>query len=135
MLCHSCGHLLPSHYHSKLCEEVIEIKCLTCNKKFSNIQYLKKHEKCHNNDYVFKCELCTKIFTRKDNLNVHINNVHECISQLHFCEVCNAKFKRKSDLKRHLMVHSATFYMCKHCNKKFSFNYNLQRHIKSVHSK
>ena len=135
MLCQFCGHLIPSHYHSKVCKEVIENQCSTCSKKFTNMQYLKKHEKCHIKDYVFKCVQCTMVFTRKCNLIVHIKNIHACVSQLHVCEVCNAKFKRRSDLKRHLNVHSSIIYICKYCDKKFTFNCNLQRHIKSVHSK
>ena len=135
MLCHVCGHLIPSCYHSKICKEVIAIQCPTCNKKFANMQYLKKHEECHNKDHVFKCIYCKMVFTRRYNLNVHIKEIHERISQLHFCEGCSSKSKRKSDLKRHFNVHSTKYYICKVCNKTFSFNHNLQRHIKTVHHK
>ena len=100
MLCQACGYFLPNTYHSKVCQQIIKLKCKICDKVFSKMKYLQNHEKVH--DYqIFKCKFCTKQLSTKSNLNIHIKLCHRSCTYFEVCEVCKAKFKRKSDLTRH----------------------------------
>ena len=55
----------------------------------------------------FQCDVCKKTFNQKQNLEKHINNVHEVIKD----------------------------YNCSFCMKRFSRHEHLQKHVKYMHSK
>lgn len=43
----------------------------TCNKSFSRKEHLLRHEVSHTGQKMFTCDVCKKLFSRKDNLNKH----------------------------------------------------------------
>jgi transposase-like protein len=69
---------------------------------------------------MFKCDLCSKTFTSKFNLERHKNNKKPCnaIKESYNCDICKSNF----DYKAHLDIHNKT--------KKHINNYNV--HIENL---
>jgi uncharacterized Zn-finger protein len=53
---------------------------------------------------MFTCNVCLKIFKRKDNLMVHIKSVHE--GRKFSCEICKKSYTRKYVLDKHKEAHT-----------------------------
>ena len=88
-LCETCGHIIPSRYHSRKCKGEIKIKCFYCEKTFSP-NLLKRHERIHF-PATLSCQFCPLKFKRKDSLHNHIKFCHEDCSKLHICDICGSK--------------------------------------------
>ena len=58
----------------------------------------------------FQCDLCKKLFTRKDNLRSHMRT-HNEVPQFD-CTVCGKAFLRQHDRKRHEKLHSEKQFVC-----------------------
>ena len=56
-------------------------------------------ESIHEN-VSFECDLCQQIFTRKDNLQVHMRT-HANKRPKIICEVCRQEFTSKPELRAH----------------------------------
>ena len=55
----------------------------------------------HNGKKPFDCNVCSKIFTHKSNLNKHIKIVHEG-KKPYACSICSSAFATKQSLKKHI---------------------------------
>ncbi|GAB1604167.1 zinc finger protein 470-like [Argonauta hians] len=76
------------------------------------------------------CNLCGKVFSRRDNLERHLNN-HQG-EKLFFCEFCGKSFLRKSYLKLHHRIHSGERpFQCGVCGRSFTRDDHLLRHHRS----
>ena len=77
-------------------------KCDICSKTFTRKNNLKRHYLSHNpNRELFQCHKCHKHFNRSDSVVRH-----ECGEKNHFnsylkCEICCKHFSRKDNLKVH----------------------------------
>lgn len=95
--------------------------CTICNKKYSSLFSLRQHIKCiHVNQAIFKCKECDKRFSRKANLDSHMN-VHSNDKKFK-CDVCGLKLKTKANLRIHKKIHSTDpndLISCGICNKMF----------------
>lgn len=88
----------------------------------------------------FKCDLCSKGFTRALNLQSHMRSHNN--EKPFICHVCDAAFSRQNDLKRHSKLHSGgTSYVCEGflengakwgCGRTFSRLDKLKEHHKSA---
>merc|ERR1712105_373489 len=85
---------------------------------------------------------CGKKFSRKDNLRVHIRNVHQGIRPYSCKEKgCGKAFKRKMDLVKHTKgVHlkekkfdKSGWPECWLCGKKYSRMETVSKHILTAH--
>ena len=57
---------------------MVQNTCYTCGQTFSRKYNLQRHiDNVHKHITSEKCETCDKIFTRKDNLTQHIKRVHK----------------------------------------------------------
>ena len=76
--------------------------CQICDVKFASKQNMERHvlEK-HGNTDPEKCLQCSKTFTRKDSLELHIKNVHDKSLKSLKCEKCDKTFNKMSNLDRH----------------------------------
>ena len=114
-------------------------KCLKYESKSSN-------SPVHDDDYF--CPECNFPFSRSENLEVHLKNVHpklKLISNKEYihkeestkfkCEMCPYSSKRKTHLKRHITaVHeNIRNHVCGECGYAASRKTSLKRHIESVH--
>lgn len=80
-------------------------------------------------EYMLRCPLCNKGFTRTYLLQEHIRSSHSDKVTKHPCPKCDESFALKSQLEKHLSLHSTTSQICTICNKTFANVYRLQRHM------
>ena len=78
----------------------------------------------------FRCDICTKTFTTKSNLTLHINEVHKKLKR-YACNRCNYKTSRRHDFHVHQQIHEEREgFQCETCLKKFAHKQSLLRHLK-----
>ena len=109
-------------------------KCEICTYIGFKKENLKDHMKRkHRND--FTCDVCGKKFGLNKDLGRHKKQVH-CEAK-HYCEKCNRVYKSKRRLDHHLKTHEADYvkpsFDCEICEKSFTTKYVLAAHIKSEH--
>ena len=76
----------------------------------------------------FKCDICSKEFTREQDVLRHIRSKHR--ENKFECNVCNKKFSRKDTLTRHVKsLHKNIEFECEKCRKKFNRAELLNYHI------
>jgi Zinc finger, C2H2 type len=66
---------------------------------------IKKNKSAENKSDLFKCKICSHIFSTKGNLKIHLNRKNKCNPHTDFpykCKFCNKIFKKKSNLNDHL---------------------------------
>ncbi|XP_028156706.1 gastrula zinc finger protein XlCGF57.1-like isoform X2 [Ostrinia furnacalis] len=135
---------------------LIPVKCGQCNLVFKNSEDFKRHVKTHikPNSKYFQCKLCKKKFTKKCNLQTHLDNkvcskpvtvkkekqkVKEkpTNSVLTFipikCEQCNIVFKNMKTFKTHTLTHKSApeFFQCSQCMRKFKKKSSLITHMRN----
>lgn len=78
----------------------------------------------------FRCEHCSKTFTRLYNLKSHMVTHDRTMS--FSCNICKRAFARKSDAKRHMRTHSGEkSWVCGGCLMSFSRKDILNSHHKT----
>lgn len=106
--------------------------CDMCDKIFARKDYLKKHMICHEGYKKYKCAHCDKTYARNNALKFHILTTHTD-RQDYPCD-CGKTFSTQQSLMRHQVVHSAVKPLkCLICGLKSSRKDNLLRHIRSFH--
>ena len=120
--------------------------CELCSYEAYDIASLRKHRNHKHQDEInksHKCETCGKTFVQRENLLVHLKNIHNIHSEdfdlikSFACDQCGHVFVCKKKLKKHFQaVHlKMKPYECDICQKKFGINQHLSRHKKTVHKK
>eukprot|EP00090_Calanus_glacialis_P040307 TRINITY_DN7025_c0_g1_i2.p1 TRINITY_DN7025_c0_g1~~TRINITY_DN7025_c0_g1_i2.p1 ORF type:complete len:631 (+),score=152.48 TRINITY_DN7025_c0_g1_i2:29-1921(+) len=127
-----------------------ELVCLTCLKRFSNIQNLRRHlrlhlkrdsnipdfesdsENCDNNSKRFNCDFCPEKFDNKSGFLVH-EKTHN--SQELMCYICSKTYSDRYSLRYHLRTHGIGQQIrCELCGKNFTKQSRLQSHIDLFHN-
>uniref|UniRef100_UPI00358ECABF zinc finger protein 423 isoform X2 n=1 Tax=Myxine glutinosa TaxID=7769 RepID=UPI00358ECABF len=107
--------------------------CQFCEKSFSRLSYLKRHEQSHGDKLPFKCPFCCRLFKHKRSRDRH-TKLHTGDRKYH-CPECHAAFSRSDHLKIHLKTHSASKpFRCVICKRGFSSTSSLHGHMQ-VHEK
>ena len=118
-------------YTCPVCEKVLKTKHL--------IWFIYHMEKCRRGEGSclpgevdsFLCHICSKPFTSKQTLNMHVNYVHTT-DRPFSCRLCNKSYKIKSELTQHELTHSDHCnYSCETCGKQFRGKVNLRMHMKT----
>ncbi|XP_018399873.1 PREDICTED: zinc finger protein 665-like [Cyphomyrmex costatus] len=128
----------------------IEIRphvCGTCDKGFKKKCDLRIHERIHNDEKPYQCELCRYKSRIKSNLTSHMvsmhadderfkSNKHLYVRGISYkCETCNKEFKNKKNLHIHERIHNDEKpYECDFCKRKFRIKYTLTSHIVAMHA-
>ena len=80
--------------------------CKICGKRASNRRDIRRHAEVHIEGKSHACHLCSKTFTSRPSLRVHISNMH---SKSFFCDVCGKAGLNKMSLHNHkLGKHTAS---------------------------
>ncbi|KAH9509684.1 hypothetical protein Btru_044241 [Bulinus truncatus] len=107
-------------------------KCELCSKIFSNSFFLRQHTLFHTGDKQFVCGTCGHKCFYKSQLKEH-ERTHTG-EKPHKCHICETGFARKDALKRHLRSHmDEKPYKCDICEKEFKHKPYLQIH-KKIHT-
>jgi len=126
-----------------------ELVCLTCLRRFSNIQNLRRHlrlhlsrdsnipdfesdsENCDNNNKRYNCDFCPEKFDNKCGFLVH-EKTHA--GQALECYVCAKTYSDRYSLRYHLRTHGIGEQIrCELCGKHFTKQSRLQSHIDLFH--
>ncbi|XP_026498450.2 zinc finger protein Xfin-like [Vanessa tameamea] len=102
-------------------------KCEHCSKLFSKSLSLKEHIKVMHR---FKCSSCNKEFTTKKELQLH-QIIHNNTDMPPFkCQACDNQIDSLEGCKEHIDLHSASIYFCPVCNENISSRENAKEHMK-----
>lgn len=110
------------------------LKFLTRDTKFSCMSDLQRHGRVRSREQPFKCEVCSRKFTRKCHLVEHVKTVHVGEKKWK-CWTCGNVFGKKTNLQRHERLHTGERpFKCEVCSKIFTRKYHLLEHVKTVHA-
>ena len=83
-----------------------------------------------------QCEICNATFTRKTDLKIHTETIHEGKKPEPVqCEICNAVFTQKKSLNSHIAaVHEGKKpHQCNLCGRSFARRFALTSHFAKFH--
>lgn len=112
-------------------------ECHVCSATFTETRSLREHINCvHETTETFDCDVCGKTFLTKGRLRRH-KYIHGGFR--HFCEYCNKGFHLRDNMNKHVeIMHEQKYgkrFQCNYCGKAFTVKGNLQQHILGVHLK
>ena len=106
--------------------------CKECDSFFSRSRDLVRHCLSIHTGQSYSCEQCYVSFNRIDELNGHIEDVHEYSTK---CDDCQVEFMNLRTLRRHKAARyndkRELKYCCEKCNIKACSQRILNRHMKS----
>jgi hypothetical protein len=133
--CYFCDKMFSTHQNLKVHMKMIHLKedlrrCNRCYKYFSTTAI--NHHILERN---YKCQLCSKRFGYKSDLNQHIQSAHTKEKPFK-CYFCSKSFINFRVLKFHTWIHTREKSLtCYFCRKDFSFVRDLSIHIGRFHTK
>ncbi|KAL5020490.1 hypothetical protein ScPMuIL_003382 [Solemya velum] len=91
-------------------------------------EHIKGHD--HMGDAtVYACSMCDEGLADKDQYKKHIAEEHSP-EQSYKCHICQREFSRRNNLQRHIRSHSAKLYECDLCGRQFNETFYLEMHRK-----
>lgn len=106
----------------------LSLSCHFCDKCFSTLQSLKKHEQKHKGEKPYHCLDCGRGFKRRSYMISH-KIVHQKKIQ---CTICKRILPTIRELIQHRSSHlKSGMLQCPDCNLQFQYPVHLQRHLSS----
>uniref|UniRef100_A0A3B3RHN2 Zinc finger protein 521 n=1 Tax=Paramormyrops kingsleyae TaxID=1676925 RepID=A0A3B3RHN2_9TELE len=107
--------------------------CQFCDKSFSRLSFLKRHEQSHGDRLPFKCTFCSRLFKHKRSRDRHVK-LHTGDRKYH-CRECGSAFSRSDHLKIHMKTHAVGKpHKCTVCRRAFQSSSSLHSHMQ-VHER
>lgn len=114
-----------------------EFQCDICSNAFSTLFSKKRHMSRIHSAPKHNCDICGRVFNRKDHLQRHSLRHTRSKTGEHKCDLCPKKYLRIEHLERHKLNHGNAenekcfeCYVCKKAIKRFD---NLRTHMKIFH--
>ncbi|XP_041852048.1 zinc finger protein 180-like isoform X1 [Melanotaenia boesemani] len=133
-ICYTCNkrfsNLSSLQKHNAVHTGVKPYSCKTCGKRFSRKDVLLNHMKTHTGEKVFSCKTCGKCFAQRF---VFLSHMRSHMSEKPYaCTACGLTFSQNNLLLGHMKTHTGERpYSCNTCGKSFGRNSNLLRHIRT----
>ncbi|XP_048113963.1 zinc finger protein 521 isoform X1 [Alosa alosa] len=107
--------------------------CQFCDKSFSRLSFLKRHEQSHGDKLPFSCTFCSRLFKHKRSRDRHVK-LHTGDKKYH-CGECDSAFSRSDHLKIHMKTHASNKpHKCPVCRRGFLNSSSLHGHMQ-VHER
>ncbi|XP_033959749.1 zinc finger protein 521-like isoform X4 [Pseudochaenichthys georgianus] len=107
--------------------------CQFCDKSFSRLSFLKRHEQSHGDKLPFSCTFCSRLFKHKRSRDRHVK-LHTGDKKYH-CGECDSAFSRSDHLKIHMKTHASNKpHKCPVCRRGFLSSSSLHGHMQ-VHER
>ncbi|XP_062386198.1 zinc finger protein 521 isoform X3 [Sardina pilchardus] len=107
--------------------------CQFCDKTFSRLSFLKRHEQSHGDKLPFSCTFCSRLFKHKRSRDRHVK-LHTGDKKYH-CGECDSAFSRSDHLKIHMKTHASNKpHKCPVCRRGFLNSSSLHGHMQ-VHER
>uniref|UniRef100_A0A671MXR0 C2H2-type domain-containing protein n=1 Tax=Sinocyclocheilus anshuiensis TaxID=1608454 RepID=A0A671MXR0_9TELE len=84
--------------------------CATCHKGFRSVSMLKQHKKSHQGSGMLCCSMCSGAFAHSSYLQLKLHLQNE--EQLFHCKVCNKIFVKLSTFEKHCKKHQTEMDEC-----------------------
>lgn len=128
---------LKHHMQSQHTPGRKKFPCKYCGNLFTESRSLREHINCtHETTEVFSCEVCKKTFLTRGRLRRHMY-IHGEFRL--FCKYCGKGFHLKDNMNKHIdLMHekkNPNRFKCEYCTKSFNVKGNLMQHINGVHLK
>lgn len=123
-----CLPLLLSADISQLFKMKGSFECYTCKMtSFESFGQLKIHNAGnHSGQTIFNCNICQQTFNVRERL---VSRLSGHANKRFKCDTCSKMFTKKRNLKRHCRLHTAVgLFECKYCGKRMTQKYGLQVH-------
>ncbi|TKS90225.1 Zinc finger protein 658B [Collichthys lucidus] len=116
--------------HERFHTGELPFKCPKCPKAFSYASALALHDRTHTKEAPFLCWDCGKSCKSNAALRIHRLCCHSSAKEKHFCcESCGKAYALKRSLDLHVAkLHTGVRYPCSHCGKLFRSASSLTRH-------
>ncbi|CDQ69400.1 unnamed protein product [Oncorhynchus mykiss] len=102
--------------------------CQFCDKSFSRLSFLKRHEQSHGDKLPFSCTFCSRLFKHKRSRDRHVK-LHTGDKKYH-CGECDSAFSRSDHLKIHMKTHASNKpHKCPVCRRGFLSSSSLHGHM------
>lgn len=92
-------------------------KCDMCRRQFFSQEVLDKHRLSHGGSF-FECNVCHLKYKREETMIAHYVRLHSDIKPEFTCDHCGKTYKLKQDLMLHInQVHMCPYQICRFCGK------------------
>ncbi|KAM4623636.1 uncharacterized protein ACJ7VT_004682 [Polymixia lowei] len=110
--------------------------CAFCERSYTDLKGLIRHERVHTGDLPFKCPKCPKAFSYASALRLH-DRTHTKEAPF-LCWDCGKACKSNAALRIHrLCCHSSAEekrFSCEHCGKAYALKRSLDLHVAKLHT-